>query len=87
MIKKIDPNACVGVKLCASQRETCEEVCPTDVIRIDERLDRPVIQYLKDCLSCFNCELACPTNAVDVSPLFRPKFSSWRTLEQVLVED
>jgi NAD-dependent dihydropyrimidine dehydrogenase PreA subunit len=60
-IRKIDQDACTG---CG----TCVDNCPMDVIRMDESESKAVIKYLRDCQSCFACELDCPSEAIFVTP-------------------
>lgn len=60
-IRKIDYDECIG---CGE----CVDSCPMDVIRMEEATGKPVIKYLRDCQSCFACELDCPTEAIYVTP-------------------
>ena len=53
----------------ARKRGNCTEVCPMDVLRMDEFMRRPVIRYPEDCMTCYNCELACPRGAITVDPI------------------
>ena len=46
----------------------CVKVCPEDVLRFDEETHTPLIAYLRDCQCCFLCELACPAEAIVVTP-------------------
>jgi NAD-dependent dihydropyrimidine dehydrogenase PreA subunit len=39
-----------------------------DVFRIEEKTEKPFVRYLADCMSCFLCELECPTGALYVTP-------------------
>jgi NAD-dependent dihydropyrimidine dehydrogenase PreA subunit len=61
MIKKIDPKTCTGCGLCV-------DVCPTDVLRIDEGSRKAVIRYQENCMTCYNCELECPCDSIFVDP-------------------
>jgi NAD-dependent dihydropyrimidine dehydrogenase PreA subunit len=61
VIKKIDPQTCTGCGICV-------EVCPTDVIRMDEASGKAVIRYYENCMTCYNCEAECPCGSVDVDP-------------------
>ena len=58
-IIKIDKDLCVGCGLCT-------EICPMDVLTMED--DQAVINYFEDCISCFTCELACPSEAIYVGP-------------------
>ena len=60
-IRRIDFELCIG---CG----TCVDICPMDVLRMDERSKKPFIKYLRDCQSCFLCERDCPKAAIYVSP-------------------
>ena len=61
-IERIDSNLCNGCGLCV-------DICCTDVIRIDEKTKKAVIQYPEDCMLCVFCELDCPQHAIYVSPI------------------
>jgi NAD-dependent dihydropyrimidine dehydrogenase PreA subunit len=39
-----------------------------DVIRLEKGIKKAMIQYLRDCQSCFLCELECPKKAIRVTP-------------------
>jgi len=38
------------------------------VLRLDRDKKRALIQYLRDCQSCFLCEMECPRQAIRVTP-------------------
>ncbi|KKM09810.1 hypothetical protein SY88_16570 [Clostridiales bacterium PH28_bin88] len=58
-IEKIDYQRCNG---CLQ----CWDTCPMDVIRV---LGKTVyLAYPEDCMCCYLCELACPNDAIYVSP-------------------
>ncbi len=60
-IRKIDYDPCNGCGICVDN-------CPMDVIRMDEATNKPFIAYLRDCQSCFLCEMDCPVEAMFVTP-------------------
>lgn len=47
--------------------EICIEICPMDVLRMDENTKKPFIKYLRDCQTCFLCTRRCPTGAIYVT--------------------
>jgi len=81
MIEQIDKQKCKGCGLCV-------EICPMDVFRMRITIDiishpekkRPDLEskayvaYRDDCMTCFSCELKCPTGAIEVdyAPMERP---------------
>jgi len=69
-IEQIDAEKCNGCGLCV-------ESCIQDVIRIEN--EKAVIKYPEDCMSCFYCELDCPTKAINVTPERNfPPLLAWR---------
>jgi NAD-dependent dihydropyrimidine dehydrogenase PreA subunit len=60
-IERIDNGLCNGCGICVGS-------CPTDVIRIDETIQKAVIQYPEDCQLCGWCNLDCPQQAIYISP-------------------
>lgn len=70
-IRKIDSRLCNGCGICV-------ERCPMDVLRMDEETNKAFIKYIRDCQSCFLCEIECPEKAIEVMPLFeRRKVLAW----------
>ncbi|MFC1970433.1 ferredoxin family protein [Chloroflexota bacterium] len=61
VISRIDLDLCTGCGICV-------DMCPTDVLRIDEATQKPVARYIENCMTCYNCERECPTGCIDVSP-------------------
>ena len=73
MIEKIDGKKCNGCGICV-------EICPMDVLRLENKIDiisqseqkghlrkyTAYIAYPEDCMTCYTCELKCPTEAIDV---------------------
>ena len=60
MIASINSEACTG---CG----TCVEHCPLDTLRLNQA-GKAYIAYPDDCMTCFFCELRCPSEAIDVHP-------------------
>jgi NAD-dependent dihydropyrimidine dehydrogenase PreA subunit len=60
LIKEINSEKCNGCGICL-------DVCPLDVFRIDEG-KKAIIKYPDDCMTCFDCDLSCPTGAIYVHP-------------------
>lgn len=59
MITHIDKSKCIGCRKCA-------DICPVDSIRMVE--GKANISYGEDCMTCYICELGCPTGAIFVHP-------------------
>lgn len=71
MIQQIRQESCVGCGLCV-------QWCPLDVIRLDPESGKAVARYPADCQCCDNCEAACPTGSIYVSPEHdTPPMLSW----------
>lgn len=62
-IRSIDVRLCNGCSICV-------DVCPMDVLRMDEDTKKAFIQYLGDCQSCFLCEDECPEEAIYCYPVY-----------------
>ena len=60
MIIDINQTKCTGCGICV-------DICPLDVIRMDEKDEKAIVKYPEDCMACFNCEIQCPEKAIDVS--------------------
>jgi NAD-dependent dihydropyrimidine dehydrogenase PreA subunit len=37
----------------------------------------PVIKYPEHCVTCFNCEIFCPEQCIDVHPIVRRRPLPW----------
>ena len=59
-IEKINKSKCTSCGICI-------DVCPMDVLRMDKKNHQVVIRYPHDCITCFNCELECPSQAIYVN--------------------
>ena len=60
-IDKIDQELCNGCGICV-------KICPMDVFRMDEDLEKAIIRYPEDCMLCELCVLDCPVEAITVTP-------------------
>ncbi len=70
-IEKIDTELCNGCGICVNS-------CSMDVIRMDKKNKKAVIQYPEDCMLCGWCVVDCPQNAIYVSPYkSSPLIVSW----------
>jgi len=82
MIEHIDIEKCTGCGI-------CDWVCPADVIHMEPLLERPqaaglseerllpTIKYREHCITCFNCEIFCPEQIVDVFPVVKNRPRPW----------
>jgi NAD-dependent dihydropyrimidine dehydrogenase PreA subunit len=57
---RVDEKKCNGCGV-------CEEVCPGDVIRMNEKRKTPYDRYPDDCWYCGCCAEECPNNAIEVA--------------------
>lgn len=60
-IEPINLEKCTGCGVCI-------ETCAMDVIRMDEKGEKALVEYVDDCMLCYACELDCPEDAIYVSP-------------------
>ena len=62
----------------------CVDVCPSDIMHIDETYRRAVNIEPNFCWECYSCVKACPQNAIDVRGYadFAPLNHSVRTLRE-----
>ncbi len=70
MIEQIIDALCNGCRI-------CDFACPMDVLYADEESGKVSINYPDDCMTCFNCEVVCPTDAVIVNPIKAVKPQAW----------
>ena len=59
-IDVLDQGICTGCR-------TCVDVCPEDVLYMDEKAKKAYIKYPEDCVACFACEFFCPVECIQVS--------------------
>lgn len=63
MPPRIDPNKCNG---CEDREESfCEEVCPGNLMAVDEKSMMARCRSTRDCWDCMSCTKACPRNAIE----------------------
>lgn len=62
-VRHIDVELCNGCGICV-------DVCPMDVLRMDEPSKKAYIKYIRDCQSCFLCESECAQDAIRCVALF-----------------
>jgi NAD-dependent dihydropyrimidine dehydrogenase PreA subunit len=61
VIETIDMSLCNGCGICIRS-------CMSDVIRMDEKTNEPIIKYRDDCATCLVCQMDCPKKAINISP-------------------
>ena len=59
-IKSLDQNICTGCGICV-------DVCPEDILRLNQDGKKGYIAYPKDCVACLMCEFFCPVSCIEVS--------------------
>ena len=70
-VENINEDTCTG---CGE----CVKSCPMDVIRMDEKKEKAVIEYPEECMLCEFCVLDCPVEAISVSlEKHSPLIVSW----------
>jgi len=68
MITEIDGTKCNGCGICV-------DICNMDVLRLDTSSSKAYIAYPEDCMTCYECALRCPEEAIKVyfTPAFAPE--------------
>jgi NAD-dependent dihydropyrimidine dehydrogenase PreA subunit len=63
MIESINEDKCTGCGICVDR-------CPLDTLRLKETSEgsKAYIAYPDDCMTCFECEVECPSHAISVHP-------------------
>jgi NAD-dependent dihydropyrimidine dehydrogenase PreA subunit len=59
---KIDWDMCNSCRMCM-------DACFIDVIRWDDKEEKPIAAYQGDCVWCLACEEACPSQCIEVIPV------------------
>ncbi len=44
----------------------CDQICPGDVIHMDETTNTPVVKYPDECWHCGCCRIDCPEGAIAI---------------------
>lgn len=71
-VRRVDISLCNGCGICVN-------VCPMDVLRMDQESNKAFIKYLRDCQSCFLCERECPEDAIRCVALHERRVATaWR---------
>jgi NAD-dependent dihydropyrimidine dehydrogenase PreA subunit len=71
VIEGIDNSLCNGCGICIKS-------CMSDVLRMDEKTEKPIIKYPDDCSACLVCEMDCPQNAIRATSKLRVvQITSW----------
>lgn len=60
MISNINKEKCIGCSKCVN-------ACPLDTLRMGED-KKAFVAYPEDCMTCYLCEMNCPSGAVYVHP-------------------
>jgi NAD-dependent dihydropyrimidine dehydrogenase PreA subunit len=67
---EIDQGMCNSCKMCVG-------ACFVDVIRWDDKEERPIVAYPEDCVWCLACEEACPVQCIEVIPTIPGHLPEW----------
>jgi len=59
-VQRYDLNACIGCR-------NCYNICPMDVFRFDETVNKSVIAYPENCQCCGQCYVNCPGRSLVLS--------------------
>ena len=59
MAAVIDKDRCIG---CGS----CVDICPGDVIYLDENEKKAIVKYPNECWHCTCCRLECPKDCISM---------------------
>ncbi len=70
MIDNVNSDKCSGCGICV-------DVCPMDVFRMDEETKKTNAEYPEDCMTCYNCEIECPTGAIRIDPYRKERAQAW----------
>jgi adenylylsulfate reductase subunit B len=63
MPPRVDLNKCNG---CEDREEAfCEEICPGDLMAVDDETMKAYCRSTRDCWDCMSCVKACPRNALE----------------------
>ena len=66
MITEINADKCNGCGICVDH-------CNMDVLRLDTSSRKAYIAYREDCMTCFECALGCPEDAIYVN--YTPEYT------------
>ncbi|MHB8182139.1 MAG: 4Fe-4S ferredoxin [Candidatus Desulforudaceae bacterium] len=66
------PEKCDG---CQGEPEPlCEQVCPGDLMMLDQSVNKAVCRNVGDCWDCMNCTKSCPRQAIQTRLQYQSAF-------------
>ena len=63
MPPKVNPQKCDGCR--AENEPLCVQICPGDLMVLDENTGKAYCRSARDCWDCMSCVKACPHGAIE----------------------